>query len=116
MIPNVMVVNCRVLFLVLSKEVLRNVHPAYGSSGDNSRAPLFRNIQLTPRLPWSPEETARRFHDAYEELAPTFGYSTRPESRMSWDRLSEPMRSLMIATVRAVFIERAADALDGGVR
>ena len=73
-------------------------------------------IALTPRLPWSPEETARRFHDAYEELAPTFGYSTRPESRMSWDRLSEPMRSLMIATVRAVFIERAADALDGGVR
>ena len=73
-------------------------------------------IALTPRLPWSPEETAQRFHDAYEELAPTFGYSTRPESRMSWDRLSEPMRSLMIATVRAVFIERAADALDGGVR
>lgn len=63
---------------------------------------------MSYRLPWSPEETARRFHDAYEELAPTFGYSTRPESRVSWDRLSEPMRSLMIATVRAVLIEQAA--------
>ena len=68
-------------------------------------------IALTPRLPWSPEETAQRFCDAHEALAPSFGYS-----RLPWNRLSEPMRSLMIATVRAVFIERAADAPDGGVR
>ena len=72
-------------------------------------------IALTPRLPWSPEETAQRLFDAYEALAGDFGYA-RPDSPMSWNRLSEPMRSLMIATVRAVFIARAADALDGGTQ
>lgn len=72
-------------------------------------------IALTPRLPWSPEETAQRLFDAYEALAGDFGYA-RPDSPMSWNRLSEPARSQMIATVRAVFIEQAADALDGGVR
>lgn len=70
---------------------------------------------MSYRLPWSPEETARRFHDAYEELATSFGYATRPESRIPWDQLPEQVRSLMIATVRAVLIEQAVP-LDGGER
>ena len=28
-----------------------------------------------------PENLARRFHDTYERLAPSFGYTTRPETR-----------------------------------
>ena len=59
----------------------------------------------------SPEDIARRFHDAYERLAPQFGYSTRPESRREWDELPQNLRDLMIAVVRNVLIEQpAADA------
>jgi len=72
-------------------------------------------IALTPRLPWSPEETAQRLFDTYVALAGDFGYA-HPNSPMSWNRLSEPMRSLMIATVRAVFIVQAAVAPNGGQR
>jgi hypothetical protein len=59
----------------------------------------------------APEDIARRFHDAYEYLAPQFGYSTRPESRVAWDELPQNLRDLMIAVVRNVLIEQpAADA------
>lgn len=70
---------------------------------------------MSYRLPWSPEETAKRFHDAYEALAPMFKHSTRFESRKEWCELDESMRALMIATVRAVLIEQVA-TLDGGER
>jgi hypothetical protein len=63
---------------------------------------------MSYRLPWSPEETAKRFHDAYEALAPMFRYSTRLESRKEWSELDESMRALMIAVVRNVLIEQAA--------
>lgn len=52
-----------------------------------------------------PEEIARRFHDAYEHLAPSFGYRTRGASRVPWERVPGANRALMIATVRAVLIE-----------
>lgn len=34
------------------------------------------------------EKLARRFHEAYERLAPSFGYETRPETR-AFDPQSE---------------------------
>jgi len=48
------------------------------------------------------EELARLFHQTYEELAPHFGYETRPDSAVSWDRVPEPNRSLMIAVAEHV--------------
>ncbi len=43
----------------------------------------------------APEELARAFHAAYEELAPQFGYTTKPETReFSTD---SPNGRLMIA-------------------
>ena len=45
------------------------------------------------------EELASRFHEAYERLAPDYGYRTRPESQGSWEKLSPTMRALMCATV-----------------
>ena len=30
-----------------------------------------------------PEQLARRFHETYERLAPSFGYETRPDTRAS---------------------------------
>lgn len=57
-------------------------------------------------LPWDPDETARRFHEAYEEFAPHFGYTTREDTRQ-WDPNSANA-ALMIAVVRNVLIEQAS--------
>lgn len=47
------------------------------------------------------EALARRFHEAYERLAPQFGYATRPETR-EFDPQS-PNGKLMIAVCAEVF-------------
>ena len=56
-------------------------------------------------LPWAPQEVARRFHLAYEQFAPDFGYETRPDTKV-FDPYSANGR-LMIAVVRNVLIEQA---------
>lgn len=43
---------------------------------------------------------AAAFHATYEELAPTFGYETREESRKAWKDVPQQNRALMRATVR----------------
>jgi hypothetical protein len=53
-------------------------------------------MQLTGEL------LARTFHEAYEELAPSFGYQTRKDSRQPWERVPEDNRRLMVATAEAV--------------
>jgi hypothetical protein len=45
------------------------------------------------------EPIARQFHEAYERLAPEFGYRTREESARPWDEVPSDNRRLMIATV-----------------
>jgi len=54
----------------------------------------------------TPERIAHTFHDAYEALAPAFGYRTRAASSKPWEQIPASNRDLMIATVRAVFYER----------
>jgi hypothetical protein len=44
-----------------------------------------------------PEEIARKFHEAYERLAPAFGYATREASRKPWADVPAQNRDLMIA-------------------
>jgi hypothetical protein len=53
-------------------------------------------MQLTGEL------LARTFHEAYEELAPSFGYQTRKDSRQPWERVPEDNKRLMVATAEAV--------------
>lgn len=48
------------------------------------------------------EEIARAFHEAYERLAPQYGYETREASAKPWDEVPENNRNLMIATVQAL--------------
>ena len=48
------------------------------------------------------EEIARMFHEAYEELAPQYGYRTREASAKPWAEVPEQNRNLMIATVQEV--------------
>lgn len=46
------------------------------------------------------EQVARKFHEAYERLAPIYAYETREASKVPWGQVPERNRDLMIATVR----------------
>ena len=48
------------------------------------------------------EFVAKKFHEAYERLAPEFGYTTRMSSAQPWEDVPEPNKSLMIATAQAL--------------
>jgi len=48
------------------------------------------------------DELARKFHETYEALAPSFGYNTRSDSAVPWAQVPEANRKLMVATVRVV--------------
>jgi hypothetical protein len=49
------------------------------------------------------ESHAKAFHEAYERLAPQFGYETRKESAVPWSDVPENNRKLMIAVCRELF-------------
>ena len=57
---------------------------------------------------------ARRFHEAYEHLAPSFGYKTRPESAKPWEDVPEQTRALMEAVCQELttYIRAALARLD----
>lgn len=48
------------------------------------------------------ERIARAFHEAYERLAPSFGYETRKASAVPWEDVPEENRELMVATVETL--------------
>lgn len=48
------------------------------------------------------EAIAREFHRVYEELAPTHGYRTRPESAVAWDQVPAQNRELMVHVVETL--------------
>jgi hypothetical protein len=48
------------------------------------------------------ESIAERFHIAYEMLASSYGYRTRPESRVAWEDVPVANKNLMVATVQAL--------------
>ena len=48
------------------------------------------------------EELAAMFHEAYERLAPDFGYRTREESAVAWDDVPKANQELMIAVAREI--------------
>lgn len=48
------------------------------------------------------EKLAQAFHDAYEELAPSFGYETREDSRKPWSEVPEANRALMVAVAHHI--------------
>jgi hypothetical protein len=61
-------------------------------------------VKLTAEL------LARTFHTAYEQLAPSFGYETREESRRQWDQVPESNRMLMVATAAQVITKLGLEA------
>lgn len=52
----------------------------------------------------SDDDVARAFHEAYERLAPGFGYKTRDASAVPWEDVPENNRALMSATVQQVWL------------
>jgi len=51
---------------------------------------------------------ARMFHENYERLAPLYGYRTRDESAVPWEKVPIRNRELMYATASAVLAAVAA--------
>ena len=64
----------------------------------------------TPSLPTEEraEQLAQQFHEAYERLAPSFGYKTREASAKPWAEVPENNRKLMTAVCAE--IQQAARA------
>jgi len=54
------------------------------------------------------EALAKRFHEAYERLAPDFGYKTREASAVPWSEVPEQNKRLMIAVAREILNEGLA--------
>ena len=48
------------------------------------------------------ESVAKLFHEAYERLAPSFGYETRQATRVPWENVPERNKRLMIAATAEV--------------
>jgi hypothetical protein len=61
---------------------------------------------VSQRTAQQAEQVARAFHEAYERLAPQYGYETREASAVPWDEVPEQNRELMVATVTDL-LERA---------
>lgn len=71
-------------------------------------------------------DVARWFHEAYETLAPSYAYETRPASAVPWEDVPEQNRRLMVATALEVLAQLrearrgsfawALDALRAGER
>jgi hypothetical protein len=51
------------------------------------------------------EPITRAFHDAYERLAPTFGYKTRESSAVDWEDVPAENKALMRATIATLLCE-----------
>lgn len=52
------------------------------------------------------EDLAKRFHEAYERLAPQFGYETREASAKPWSEVPENNKRLMIAVASEIQSQR----------
>lgn len=62
------------------------------------------------------EKVARSFHEAYERLAPQFGYKTREASAVPWEDVPAANKELMRATVGEVLSALPAVAVGDGWR
>ena len=61
-----------------------------------------RVIEPFEKLAAEPQRLARFFHEAYERLAPLYGYETRRESAVPWEDVPENNRLLMTAVCAEV--------------
>ena len=62
-----------------------------------------------------PEDMAQLFHEAYERLAPSFGYKTRDASAVAWENVPANNKLLMIATCKEIMGKRNTSAIESAV-
>lgn len=74
---------------------------------------LFEQIASDKADRAEAEALARFFHEAYERLAPTFGYETREASAVAWENVPARNKGLMIETAGEVI--RAGWCRDGRI-
>lgn len=55
---------------------------------------------MKEKMVLDPEMVARSFHEAYERLAPKYGYKTRKESAVPWKDVPEKNKKLMKAVIK----------------
>lgn len=55
------------------------------------------------------EEVAKMFHESYEELAPSFGYETRKETRKDWEEVPPNNKELMVAVIKQIRLALQAE-------
>lgn len=73
------------------------------------------NLAVTSRqLADGPEALAQRFHEAYERLAPAFGYETREASAKPWEQVPENNRRLMTAVCAEIIGADVPAVIDAG--
>lgn len=51
------------------------------------------------------DQVAQRFHELYEELAPSHGWETQDVSRVPWDAVPHENQGLMRSVVRRLIEE-----------
>ena len=78
---------------------------------ERERMALDRTLSESPPTPGSALELAMRFHEAYERLAPRFGYATKTETR-KFDPQT-PNGRLMIAVCREIIEQNAGGDAHG---
>jgi hypothetical protein len=52
------------------------------------------------------EKIAKRFHEVYEEIAPTMGWDTQERSKKSWEELPIENKWLMVKVVEQLLEEK----------
>lgn len=84
-------------------EIARACRVLFGEGDIIAKAREMRRAEMAEwalREKARPEIVARAFHEAYEELAPSFGYETRRASAKPWPDVPEQNRNLMVAVCR----------------
>ena len=86
-------------------------------SGPDEEPPTYADLAevaivaaagAAPQPTTSLEDAAKRFHEAYERLAPEHGYKTREESAVPWGEVPSRNKNLMIAVCAEILPSLAA--------
>ena len=69
---------------------------------DRLAGKIGRLSGVVDKLPNDAAALASAFHEAYERLAPSFGYQTREETKTPWRSLPPANKKLMIAVAQEI--------------
>jgi hypothetical protein len=76
-------------------------HVCYDDCEDNCVLSGATDVETHLRLSGL---VARKFHEAYERLAPVFNYTTRKESAVPWEDVPKNNRMLMTAVASEILL------------